>query len=275
MRAWSPAAEDKLRRLYPTTPIRELCFQLKRTPKAINSRAKVLGLRKDGRKIWTKAEDRILRKRFPHEPTKALALHFGCKPETVSNRAQRLGLHKTEAHLRSEAHFAPMREAINHTPAMVAARFKKGQVSHNKGLRRPGWAPGRMAETQFKKGERLGAAARNWVPIGTEKIDGYGTLVRKLNDTHPVPARRWEAVHRIVWMAAHGPVPAGHKIAFKPGCKTTVCEEITLDKLELVSDAEMMRRNTYHRYPKEISLAIHAKGVLRRAINKTNRGTTP
>lgn len=278
MRSWSPAAEDKLRRLYATTPRKRLAFLLKRTESAIKSRATLLGLEKANRKVWTKAEDRTLRKRFPHEPTKAIARDFGCAPQQVSQRASKLGLHKTEAYLASEAHKAPLRENGRTNLAVKNAGFKKGHVPANKGLRRPGWAPGRMAETQFKKGERTGAAHRNWVPIGTEKYDPKrGNIVRKFTDDPAIyPAGRWKPVARIVWEEAHGPIPADCVVRFKKGMKTLVSAEITLDRLELVTLAENLSRNSHHNnYPKEISLAIHAKGVLRRAINKANRGTTP
>lgn len=46
----------------------------------------------------------------------------------------------------------------------------------NKGLRRPGWHVGRMRETQFRKGERSGIAAKNWRPIGTIRTDPDGYL---------------------------------------------------------------------------------------------------
>lgn len=45
--------------------------------------------------------------------------------------------------------------------------------------------------------------------------------------------------------------------------------EITIDRIELVTLEENMRRNSYHnRYPKEIGLAIQARGALVRKINR-------
>ena len=50
-------------------------------------------------------------------------------------------------------------------------RIQPGAVPPNKGLRRPGWAPGRMAETQFRKGSR----PHTWKPMWSERTskDGY------------------------------------------------------------------------------------------------------
>lgn len=43
-RTWSPAAEAKLRALYPSTPLPRLARMLGRTQKALRSRAKILGV---------------------------------------------------------------------------------------------------------------------------------------------------------------------------------------------------------------------------------------
>ena len=68
-----------------------------------------------------------------------------------------------------------------------------------KGLRRPGWSTGRMAETQFKKG-RPAIEARNYVPIGTEKVDPERkVLMRKITDDPKLfPVNRWRPVHVLV-----------------------------------------------------------------------------
>jgi hypothetical protein len=37
--------------------------------------------------------------------------------------------------------------------------------------------------------------------------------------------RNWVAVHRLVWEQAHGPVPPGHIVVFRPGRHTTDLDE--------------------------------------------------
>jgi hypothetical protein len=131
-----------------------------------------------------------------------------------------------------------------------------------------------MRETQFKKGQMHGQAQRNWKPIGSERISKDGYLERKVSDedySH-LPAdeanrkrqRRWVAVHRLVWEEANGPIPAGHKLAFRNGNK----RDIQLDNLECVSDAEWMRRNTVHNLPKPVARAVQLLGALNRQIRK-------
>ena len=221
------------------------------------------------RRPWTTEEDAWLRRNYPDFPTFLVAYVAGRSESAVYGRARLLGISKSAKYLASPWACRLRRD----NPAGVQHRFRKGHVPANKGLRRPGWAPGRMAETQFKKG-RPAHLARNYVPIGTEKYDvKRKVIVRKItDDPRLVPVQRWRPVHVLVWEAAHGPVPEGHIVRFKKGMKTLASAEISIDRLELVTLAENMRRNSYHtNYPKEVGLAIQAKAVLTRAINRTTR----
>lgn len=210
------------------------------------------------RKVWKPAEDELLRELYPDLPTNLLAAHFKATLQSTYNRAQRLKLKKSDAFMAS-----PYASRLRRGDEVGKAyRFKKGHVPANKGLRRPGWAPGRMAETQFKKGCMSGQAQHNYVPIGTERLSKDGYLERKVTDDHPVPARRWVGVHILLWQEANGPVPKGMCLAFRDHDKT----HIALDNLELITRAERMRRNTIHRYPAEVKQAIRLVGKLKRTI---------
>ena len=110
------------------------------------------------------------------------------------------------------------------------------------------------------------------MPIGTTRGKPDGYLYRKVTDDLSLAKnRRWTPVHRLVWEAEHGSVPEGHTVAFKPGRKTTEIALITVDALELLSRAELMQRNHYQRYPKEVAQLIQLKGALSRQINKRTR----
>jgi hypothetical protein len=161
-----------------------------------------------GRRLWSTADDALLRERYPHEPTAPLAGELRRSLVATYQRAQTLGLEKTEAYLASPAACRLRREA---TPASVATRFKKGQVPANKGLRRPGWAPGRMRETQFKRGAR----PQTWVPVGTVVVDPDGYRKQKVADERRPSRFNWRFVHVLVWETAHGPVPTGHAVTFR------------------------------------------------------------
>ena len=51
----------------------------------------------------------------------------------------------------------------------------------------------------------------------------------------------------------------------------TTLEEITLDKVECISLAENMRRNSCHQYGKEIARLIQLRGAVSRQINKRGK----
>jgi len=209
---------------------------------------------------WTDEMVEILRKRYPHEKTAKIAADLGVKLDRVFRKAKKMRLAKTAEYLAS---FDACRLRRDNTWG-IPFRFKKGQVPPNKGLRRPGYAPGRMADTQFKSGQ----SPHNTHEIGSYRITKDGTLQRKVSNARGSNSKRWRGVHELVWVEANGPVPPKHIVVFKPGMRTNVLEEITLDKVECISLSENMRRNTYHnRYPKEIGLAIQMRGALTRRIN--------
>lgn len=139
-------------------------------------------------------------------------------------------------------------------------RFKAGHTPWNKGMK--GLDIGGHA-TRFKKGNRSGSAAHFYQPIGAERIRKDGYLQRKVNDDLPLQ-RRWRLVHLLVWEAANGPVPPNHAVAFKDGNK----QNISIDNLELISRAELMRRNSCHQYGQEVAKLVQLRGAVTRQINK-------
>jgi len=78
-------------------------------------------------------------------------------------------------------------------------------------------------------------------------------------------------VHVLVWQAAHGAIAAGHICIFKPGMKTFIANEITVDKLEVVSLEEHMRRNTVHNLPAPLPELVLMRGRLNRKLNRLER----
>ncbi len=212
-----------------------------------------------GRRLWNPEDEQLLRDCYPHLPTADIAPVLRRSLVATYQRAQILGLVKSAAYMAS-ADACRLRRGDN--PG-VGTRFKKGQVPANKGLRRPGWGPGRMKASQFKKGVRQGVAVKLWKPIGTERLSKDGYLERKVNDDLPLQAR-WRSVHLVIWEEAHGPLPPKHAVRFKNGDKT----DIRLDNLELVHRRVMMARNSVHNLPPELKKTIHMLGVLHRQIRK-------
>ncbi|MFD4837697.1 HNH endonuclease [Achromobacter sp. NPDC058515] len=208
-----------------------------------------------GGKKWTEAQEAAVRKFYANAPTKVIAAAVGRSESSVYQLAQRLGLRKSDTYLSS-----PEAGRFDGTRG-EACRFPKGHEPWNKGTSfQPG---GKSVETRFKPGSR----PHTWQPVGSYRITKDGTLQRKISDAPGSNSKRWRGVHELVWIECNGPVPAGHIVVFKPGMRTADVDLITVDKVECISFADNMRRNTLHRYPKHITDAIRARAVLNRRIN--------
>ncbi len=203
-----------------------------------------------------------MRELYSDMPTAQVARRLGRSISSVNGRVQKLGLKKSAAYLASPDACRLRRGDHVGRPF----QFKKGHVPANKGLRRPGWAPGRMKETQFRKGVLNGVAARRFKPIGSVRMcDGY--LYKKVAAIPGPWTRNWKLAHVLLWESLHGPVPAGHAVAFKNGDPT----DIRGDNLELLHRRDLMARNTVHNLPKPLAQTVQLLGALRRKINQGSR----
>ncbi len=203
------------------------------------------------RAVWTQQQEAIVLARYPHEKTEKIAADIGQTVEVTFRKAKSLGLKKTPEYLASPDACRLRRD----NPSSVAHRFPKGHVPANKGIKGISY-PG-MKATQFQKGQKT----HNWLPIGAELKSPEGYLMRKVTDTG-VTRKDYIPVHRLLWIEHHGAIPHGYRLAFKDLNKGN----ITLDNLELVTAAEMMRRNTIHNLPEELKEVLQLKGALNRRI---------
>jgi hypothetical protein len=213
---------------------------------------------------WTDWQIDQLNTRYANERTQNIANDIGVPLAKVYAQASRLGLSKSAEYLASPA--------AGRTNGFQGrgTRFVKGHQTWNKGTHFT--AGGRSAETRFKKGSMSGAAQHNYVPVGSLRVNCDGYIERKMSDDPALaPARRWIAVHRLVWIEANGELPKDHIVVFKRGMRTNKLEEITLDKVELISRAENMKRNTIHNYPKEIVQLHQLRGAINRKINRMEK----
>jgi hypothetical protein len=105
------------------------------------------------------------------------------------------------------------------------ARFKPGESRY-----RPPKGTHGSPKTEFKPGHRPG----NWRPVGSERINIEGYIEVKTAEP-----RTWRLKHRVVWEAAHGPIPAGHLIIFADGNR----QNCTLDNLVCISNRQNLILN--------------------------------
>jgi hypothetical protein len=207
------------------------------------------------RQLWKSWEIEFLRRVYPSVSTRDLARCIGRSCSAIYARATLMGLRKSAEYLASP-HACRLRRGDK---IGLSTRFARGHAPANKGLRRPGWSAGRMPETQFKPGAR----PHTWKPIGSTRVTNDGYLQRKISDTG-YPPRDWVGVHILLWEEAHGPIPKGHALIFKDRNKGNLC----LENFELITRAELMRRNTIHNYPPELVDVIRLGGALKRRLRR-------
>lgn len=220
------------------------------------------------RRVWSVSDHETLRRMYPDHSAADCAAAIGTSLSSIYKQAKILGLKKSKEWVAATTRqrWADGRHE-NSLAGLALGR------AWNKGIKGSTGNHPNSKRTQFKAG-RLAHEARNYRPLGSTRVCRDGYLERKVSDDPDTyPARRWQGVHRIVWEAVNGPIPKGHAVVFKEGQHTTVEHEITIDRVELVTRAELMRRNSYHnRYPKEVARLVQLRGVITRQINRRSKG---
>ena len=114
----------------------------------------------------------------------------------------------------------------------VTGHFQKGCIPVNAG--RKGYCAPGCEKDWFPKGH----TPHNKLPIGSLVVKSDGYLWRKTGEGK----REWRQEHRLVWEAAHGPVPSGHLLIFLDGDRMNT----KLENLALVTRAENAQMTTRH-----------------------------
>ncbi|HAM15900.1 MAG TPA: hypothetical protein DCP91_08600 [Eggerthellaceae bacterium] len=212
---WTPEQDAWLRESYPVTPrLDDLAalyagaFPEPRTPKALRTRAKVLGLRKavrcPHRHAWSGDRAEWFKAFCPGHT----------ESEISAEHARLFGSPLTK----SQVGNAKMRYGVR--SGTVGGRFEKGTVPPNKGKK---WADFMSPEGQersratcYKPGNMPDNGAR--LPVGSERVDSKdGYLWRKVAErpSRPDCNDNWRLVHHLVWEQANGrPVPPSTMIVF-------------------------------------------------------------
>lgn len=204
---------------------------------------------------WTPAEEARLRELYPGMPSADVATELGRTISQIHNKAFHLGLCKSP-----EFFASPASGRLDGVSRGLAQRFAKGITPWNAGMK--GWqAGGKAAETQFRKGNK----PQTWKPVGSERADKDGLLVRKVSDTG-VKRTDWQPVHVVVWREHGNEIPPGHVVIFRDGNN----RNFAIENLECVSRAELMRRNSITRFPPELRSAMTALRKFNKAIEASH-----
>lgn len=147
-------------------------------------------------------------------------------------------------------------------------RFEKGHIPYNKGIHTE--TVGRMAETQFKKGQ----LPHNTKPIGYERIAKGGYIEVKIAErpNRKTGEKNFKAKHHIVWENVNGPIPKGYVLNFLDGNPLN-CSIENLVLISRVEHLELTRRKLRSNIPEltETGVLIARSSVLTRTKKKGSK----
>lgn len=213
---------------------------------------------------FTPEDDAIIRDEYPDTLTAVLAARLQRPIMSVSKRANLLGVKKSAA-FQASAESGRMQPGDDRG---ARSRYQKGAIPLNKGKKRPpGWAPGRMRETQFAKG----MGTWNTAPVGAERVK-LGYAWTKVSDTPSVPwTVNWRQTHIVRWEAVHGPIPDGSCLKCVDGnrlnCDPANWTLIERGLLPMINGGKGSRI-AYDDAPAELKPTVLAVAKLRRAVSK-------
>ena len=191
-------------------------------------------------RTWTDEQEQYLVAHYATTSNAELAAVLGKKnADRVMAKASLLGLKKSRQFLKESCQ---QREN--------SGKFKKGMTPHNKGKKLSEDTKAKLVKTMFKSGNR----PHNTLEVGAETQDKDGYLMVKVAEPNV-----WQYKHHIAYSE---PVPTGHKVIFLDGNKYN----FERDNLQLVSNAELMSKNTMYRYPPELVRLLKTLNKLKKRV---------
>ena len=275
---WTLEDINLLKDLYPDEKAATVAKALGKPVSSIRYKAYRLGLKKsdafwndtkkcgrlDGkhehehRKLWSAEEDQLMRDLFPEILTRELAKKLGRSMQSVRGRAYTLGLNKSEAFMNNPDLSGRLSNFNNDKGK--ATRFTKGHIPANKG----------KSLDQFMNPETIKKFKQNRFKPGhtphNTKSDGH-ISIRNLKGTKykfiRLSLNDWIPYHHYIWCHLEGrKIPKGMNLVFKDK-NTLNCH---IDNLELITNEELMSRNTIHRFPEELKSTIRTLSKLKKTI---------
>lgn len=232
--------------------------------KGLNKKIKIgAGLKNPKTRMrFTLNEVKRLRKLYPNTDNNNIAKLMNTTYSRVVNKAFALGLKKSKKYISS----LPTEQMRKKGAEFM---FKKGQTSWNKGK---SWdeimtKEGRRnsMKTTFKKGNLPHNTRKNKdISIRRDKGGRPYKFIR-------VELGKWIPLHVYNWQKKYGKIPKGKIVVFK----TRQFEDCSVKQLELITREENMKRNTIHRYPKEIKSTIKLLSKLKKTIYGKEQNSRP
>lgn len=200
---------------------------------------------------WPQDEIDFLTQHYADNYAEDLAIAMQRSIRSVYQKAHELGLHKSKHFLRQQ-----IEPLLN---GGFSHRFKKGQISHNKGKPMPAHVREKVSVTFFKTGH-IPHNARPEGDGALSKRSGYWWIRLSLG--------KWRQLHTHTWEQANRPIdPKKEMIKFRDGNK----DNCALENLYLVDRRQNMLENTIHRYPAEMKEAMRTLAQLKKQIKKNEK----
>lgn len=207
------------------------------------------------RRYWSEHERKVLREMFADNYTEMICQLLDRSYSSVAGQAYLMGLKKSETFKKMELEKQADRLRI----VGVQSRFHKGREPENKGKPMPKETYERCKATMFKKGQMPHNSYSDWQEVLRKDKSGKQYWLIKLPTE-----RKLKPKHIWLWETHNGVVKKGFNVVFKDGNQLNC----VFENLECISNAELMERNTIHRFPAELNSAIRLVNKLKRTINE-------
>jgi predicted transcriptional regulator len=241
---------DYLRANHKTKTVKELAIGISRENSTVRRNLEKLGLKAKKyiieKKPLTAEEIEYVKKNIINNIIKQIADDLGRSSTTIGHEVKK----------------PEYREII--VKKKQDSYYKKGNISYNKGKKQSEYmsaeAIERCKKGQYKKGNQPHNTLPDYKEVIRKDKSGKEYVMIKL------PGQKLQLKQRYIYQTHIGIIPENHKVCFRD--RNT--QNFDLSNLELISNNDLMRKNSLHNYPKEITELIHLKGVLKRQINKKN-----
>jgi len=253
---WTTNDIEFLRNYYPGKGPKYVAQYLCKSYPSVKSKARAMGIKYLNRRRLSEEAKKYIKKHYANTRTIDISRVICFSMYTIYNYASTVGLKKSAEFLASPQSGILTKGHIRGKQT----QFIKGHTPENKGKKMPAEIRKKVELTFFTKGH----LPANTLYDGaiTIRKDKKGTMQKYIR----ISKAKWDTLSRVVWKQENGKIPRGYNIVFKNG-DTMNC---TIDNLEMISNAELMQRNTCQNYPEPLRKLIQIKGVLSRQINKNN-----
>lgn len=203
---------------------------------------------------FSEAEKLKLIELYPNNYTSHIAKIIGRSYSSILNHARKLGLQKTSEFLKFKKE-----EQIKYLKdSSTRHRYAKGKIPANKGKKMSAEQYEKCKKTMFKKGNIPHNAKDVYEEVLRSDKNGFSYWMIKLPGE-----KKLRYKHIWLWESTYGKVEKGYNVVFKD--KNSL--NCTLENLEYICDAQLMFRNTIHRFPEELKSTIRLVAKLKKQIH--------